>query len=972
MSKHEHGFELVEERQIKEIHSLARLYRHFKTGARVLSVQNDDPNKVFGITFRTPPKDSTGVAHILEHSVLCGSRRYPVKEPFVELLKGSLQTFLNAFTYPDRTCYPVASLNERDFRNLTDVYLDAVFHPRITPEIFRQEGWRYELDGEGKALSMQGVVFNEMKGVYSSAPSLLGETCQRSLFPDTLYGLDSGGDPEVIPTLTYEDFKRFHETYYHPSNSWIFFYGDDDPDERLKLLVEYLDEFEALAVDSNIPLQSPIPCPVRVVRPYPAGEEQGEPKSMACLNWLLPEIVEAEVGLAWGVLGYLLVAMPGSPLRRALIESGLGEDLVGEGLETDLRQMSFSTGLSGVRPGDEDKVHDLILDTLTRVAREGFEPELVEAALNRMEFALRENNTGSAPRGLVVMLRAMKAWIYDRGPFLFLEFEPALERLKSRLASGEPVFRDLVARYLLDNEHRSFVVMEPDTAFETLRAARDRERLDAVLQGMTLEVLEAVKDEQARLKAFQETPDRPEDLARIPFLKRSDINPAIRTVPHEILHLDGVEIHRHALETNGIAYLGLGLDIGAVPEHLLSLLPIYCRAILEMGNGLEDYVRFSTRIRRKTGGLSAGPLVVALRGKDRCRGLFMLQGKSTGDKVGDMIGIMADVLRGTDFDDKARLTQIVLEEKAGLEQSLVPYGHAVVLNRLNSWFGEANWLGDRFNGLEYLFYLRSLANRLDSDWPGVLDDLCRLRNVLLNRKNMIVNATMPDSLWDRTVAPLYDLVGSIPEVLSHPREWPGAGPAVSEALIVPSQVNYVGRVLPLDDGGDDNHGAIQVAMNILKTSWLWEQVRVRGGAYGAFCGYDRIMRIMTCGSYRDPNIKRTVEAFAGSAAFLTGRGLPVEELDKAVIGTIGDLDAPKFPDAEGLAATLRYLSGFRDEDRQRTRDQVLAVSMEDLARFGRSMADSDRLAVVSVLGSARAVDQAEAEGLGFERRINLL
>ena len=392
------AFELIEKREIRELKTEARLYRHRKTGAEILSMISDDENKVFGITFRTPPFDSTGVAHILEHSVLCGSRKYPVKEPFVELLKGSLQTFLNAFTYPDKTCYPVASQNLQDFYNLMDVYLDAVFYPRITPAIFQQEGWHFELEKKEAEMVFKGVVFNEMKGAYSSPDNVLSEYSLQSLFPDNAYGLDSGGDPKQIPNLTYEQFYAFHERYYHPSNARIFFYGDDDPEERLHRLEAVLKAFEPVSVDSNVQLQLPFDKPWKRVHPYMAGEADGtNPRGMITVNWLLEETTRVDINFSLRILEYILLGMPASPLRKALIDSGLGEDLTGGGLETELRQMYFSTGLKGIETENAQKIEDLILDTLKSLSLSGIDPHTVAAALNTIEFRLRENNTGSFP-----------------------------------------------------------------------------------------------------------------------------------------------------------------------------------------------------------------------------------------------------------------------------------------------------------------------------------------------------------------------------------------------------------------------------------------------------------------------------------------------------------------------------------------------------------------------------------------------
>ncbi|NJN84599.1 MAG: peptidase M16, partial [Caldilineaceae bacterium] len=458
-----HGFEEVRKETIAEINTTARLYRHVATGAELLSLENDDENKVFGISFRTPPADSTGIAHILEHAVLGGSRKYPLKEPFVQLLKGSLKTFLNAMTYPDRTIYPVASQNTQDLYNLVDVYLDAVFHPLITRHHLDQEGWHYELDDMDAPLVYKGVVFNEMKGAYSSPDSLLYRHSQRSLFPDNAYGLDSGGDPTAIPDLTYEQFKEFHETFYHPSNALIFFSGDDDPTERLRILDGYLRDFDRREVDARVAPQRPFDEPRRITRSYGVdADSELTKKSYVQLNWLLPENIDQTLTMSLSVLSHALVSTPASPLRKALLDSELGEDLTGGGLSASLQQMTFGVGLKGINSEDAGRVEDLILETLTQLAEEGIDAEMVAASLNTLEFSLRENNTGSYPRGLGLMLRSLQTWLYGHDPLIPLAYEAPLAAVKAKLAEDSDYLQSLIRTHLLDNQHRTTLLLEPD------------------------------------------------------------------------------------------------------------------------------------------------------------------------------------------------------------------------------------------------------------------------------------------------------------------------------------------------------------------------------------------------------------------------------------------------------------------------------------------------------------------------------
>src|SRR5580693_8122355 len=552
----DHGFHLLQERTVAETGSATRFYRHARTGAELLSLVNDDENKVFGVTFRTPPRDSTGVAHILEHAVLCGSRKYPVKEPFVELMKGSLNTFLNAMPFPDKTCYPVASQNLRDFYNLIDVYLDAVFYPRITPNAFQQEGWHYELDAVDAPLVYKGVVFNEMKGSYSSPDDRLNEFSQRSLFPDTIYGLDSGGDPRHIPDLTYADFKAFHQRYYHPSNARLFFYGDDDSDERLRLLDSWLGAFDPIAVDSMVALQKRFSAPRRLTRTFAAdaGKSEADRKGMATVNWMIDHIPDAQTDLGINILEHILIGTPASPLRKSLVDSGLGEDVAGRGLDDQLLQPMLSVGLKGIDPGGIENVEALILETLRALADKGIDRMTVEASLNTVEFRLRENNCGSFPRGIAALLRSLKTWLYDRDPLAPLAFEAPLRSLKTRIAEGERYFENLIAHNLLDNPHRTTLTLRPDPEQTGREAAAERRRLDSARAAMNRSDLEALVEATCTLKRLQETPDPPEALATIPALALEDLPRRNKVIPIEVIRVADTQVLYHDLATNGVLF----------------------------------------------------------------------------------------------------------------------------------------------------------------------------------------------------------------------------------------------------------------------------------------------------------------------------------------------------------------------------------------------------------------------------------
>jgi len=966
-------FRLVEERHIPEINSLARLFEHQKTGARVLSMTNQDENKVFGITFRTPPRDNTGVAHILEHSVLCGSRRYRVKEPFVELLKSSVQTFLNAITFPDKTCYPVASQNRQDLYNLMDVYLDAVFFPNIPPEVFAQEGWHYELPSRDAPLKFKGVVYNEMKGAYSSPESLLAEYSQHSLYPEGTYGLDSGGIPEEILNLTYDDFVQFHKRFYHPSNAWIFFYGDDPEQQRLDRVGEFLDQFDPLETDSQVKNQPRTHLEKRVEKSYSSTDES-DPRCYLTINWLLPETSYPQLNLGLRILDFILTGMPASPLRQRLIESGLGEDLAGVGLETDILQMYYSTGMKGVPPENLERVESLIQETLQDLARNGIDPEIVQAAMNSVEFALRENNTGSFPRGLAVMFRALSTWLYDKSPFSLLEFSDVLEQIKLRLEQGEKVFENLIQEHFLDNVHRTVVLLRPDSDMERRIQEMENQRLEEARKKLDQKQMQELVESTQRLMEWQEEPDDPEELARIPRLKRSDMEQEIRTVPRREQKIQEAALLMHPQPTSGIFYLDLGMDLHFLPQKYLSYVPLFGRALLEMGTFSQDYTALTTRIRQLTGGIVPVPFSHSVRGSSESTCRLFLRGKSLPEKVPDMFRIFREVLTQVKLDNKERFRQMALEEKSGLEQALVPAGHRVVGMRLKARYSEADWAQEHMSGVTYLLFLRHLLQKIENNWEQVLSDLEDIKSLLVHKGSMLVNITAEEDALDQGREYLQDFLGEIPrEEETSRRHWKWSCTPGNEALFIPARVNYVGRAVDLESGAYRFHGSSLAATRFLRASWLWDKIRVQGGAYGAFSSYDHFNNVMAFTSYRDPNIKKTLQAFAGSGAYLSRPDLDPEEVEKAVIGAIGEMDSYQLPDAKGFSSMIRYLANITDEYRQNIRDEILGASVEDFRAFGQALDQALKKdkGVVSILGGRSQIEENQEE-LELENSFRLL
>ncbi len=944
----DHGFTLVWEKDIPECKSLARFWRHGQTGAELLSFSNADENKVFGVSFRTPPEDSTGLPHILEHSVLCGSEKYPVKEPFVELLKGSLQTFLNAFTYPDKTCYPVASANVRDFRNLTDVYLDAVFFPLIPEEVFQQEGWHLELNGKG-GFVFKGVVYNEMKGVFSSPESVLSRFSQQALFPDTVYGLESGGDPEVIPDLTYEEFAAFHKACYHPTNARFFFWGDDAEDERLEQVGKVLSRFTRGRPAPRIALQERKAEPKTLTIPFVAGED--ETKGMVCCNWLLADAHDVTLTLGFRMLDHILLGMPASPLRRALIESGLGEDITGNGLEDELLQSSFSVGLRGVLPENASRVEPLILETLRRLADDGIEAKYTDAAVNSVEFTLREKNSGRFPVGLVVMLQALTTWLHDGDPVAPLRYEEPLAAIKGKLAAREPYFENLIRRYFLENTHRATIMLTPDHALGAVKAEEEAERVNRVLASLPEAERARLAEKAARLQALQEAPDNPQDLARIPRLAVSDIPRAEKPIPGETTALgNGPRLHFHDLPTGGISYVDAFFNLDGVPGGLFPLLPLMGRALTEMGTSQRNFVDLNMAIASKTGGLDAGPLFYTARADRTALPRFTVSGKVAPGKIPDLFGLMEEIILAPDFGQRERFLRMVLEEKARLEQGLIPAGHTYVSTRLRSAQSATGMMEEMTGGVSYLFFLRELADRAAGDWPSVRRDLDALHAAVFSRRNLDWNVTGEKDFREALLASAEKLTAALPAAAPSGGDHGIAkAPNAREALLLPAQVNYVGQGGNLYDAGYAYHGSVHGILKQLRTGWLWEKVRVQGGAYGAFCSFDRMAGSFVLASNRDPHVPATHAILARTAGYHAKADIP-RLRDPAFTLALRAVVAFLLPAACGAASSALAITGDSPELRRKMRDEILATTPDHFRAFAAYLEKALESGPVCVLG----------------------
>lgn len=952
-------FTLVREEKLSEVGGIARLWQHNKTKAEIISVINDDENKSFGVAFRTPPKNSTGVAHILEHSVLCGSKKYPVKEPFVELLKSSLQTFLNALTFPDKTCYPVASTNLQDFYNLIDVYLDAVFYPRIDEKVLLQEGWHIHAeDMDTSKWKYKGVVYNEMKGVYSSPDSVLGEQSQHAVFPDTLYSLDSGGNPPEILNLTYKEFKDFHTRYYHPSNARFFFWGDDPEEARLEKIAELLKDFEYLKIDSTVPLQKRLPYERKIETFYASDEEDDNPRNAhVTVNWLLCESKDAEEMMLLEMLEHILTALPGSPLRKALMDSGLGEDVAGCGLETELRQAYYSIGLRSVLPKDADRVELLILDTLAELAEQGISQKVIDSAISATEFILRENNTGNFPRGLSAMFQSLSTWLYDEDPFLPLAWEKPLASIKKRLADGEKVFENAIKKWFLDNTHRSLVVLLPNAGLAAERAEEEQATLDKVINALNDKEKQEVVNLSNALTAAQAKADSKEALATIPTLGLKDIPAKGKENPLAVLQKKSITILHHEIDTTGILYVRILLPLDHVTKEDLPLLSLYCRALTEMGTAHYDFVELGLEISAQTGELEAGAAMHSRVDEDNPFMHLRISAKVVEEKIDNLYKLLEEILLHTNFANKDRFVQMVWEDKARFEQGIVPAGHSLLASYINGMFSKLGWLNEEANGLPYWNFIRQLAGTVQDGFTSIEARLNALHASILTKSHAILSLTGSAGLIQKGEK-LADLLESFAEKAPVPCERTYTFDKTPKGLILPAQVNYVGLGTNLKEAGYAFHGSVHVITRFLRMGYLWDRVRVQGGAYGAFVRYARNTGTLAFVSYRDPNVENTLKVYKQTAEYLGNLTLTQEELTKAVVGAMGDIDTYLLPSAKGYAALWEYMTGYTKQMRQQVRDEVLQTSLSDFHNFAPYLQKAMENSVDAALGGPQVQEYA--------------
>jgi Zn-dependent M16 (insulinase) family peptidase len=961
-----HGFRVERVTPLPDIRAVACELVHEKSGAQVVHLYADDPENLLAIALRTPPPDDTGLPHILEHAVLCGSRRYPVKDPFVELLKTSLATFLNAMTYPDKTVYPCASMVEKDFFNVASVYCDAVFHPMLTEEHFKQEGHRLALADTGNPdspLIIKGIVYNEMKGAYSDLDGIIERTVSRSICPDNAYGRDYGGDPEAIPQLTYDQFRRFHRVYYHPSNARIVLYGDVPTEKHLAFLNGTLSGFERIQIDTGIEAQPRWSQPKRERIPYPIGaHDDPVRKAAVVLTFLTNDITEALRSLAMTVLDYYLLGNAASPLRKALIDSKLGEELTDSGYAGHQRDTFFTVGLKGTEPQHADAIVDLVRTTCEKLVQAGLERNKVEAAFHRMELATREIQ-GHYP--LHLMERMYRSWMYDADPLYNLRLEEHLSALRRRYDSEPRFFERQLEEMLLDNPHFVVLTFVPDKEYTVRREREFHEKMATMKAAMRPEELQRLAAEDAELTAKQGAPNPPEALAKLPRLHRKDVPmEPVNQLDSSMAEVDGVPLLNTSMAANGLNYLHLAFDLRGIDEDLVDYLPLFTEALRKMAAGGDDFVVMAEREAAATGGVGAGISVSGhIEDPLRVRPYGLFSSKAIDAKLPEMLQILADrVLRCT-FTDLDRLRDVVLQGRVARRSQLIPNGWLYALLYAGRHLSRNGALSERIGGVSQIRLFDRLAQEFDAVHHDLVEKLERIREFIRGKGRLTASFLGSDDQVPRITSFLKGFAAELRD--EHPPDLPSdfrAAIGTHEAIATPADVAFVAEIFPTVGGAHPAAPALLLLSLHLSYGYLWEEIRVKGGAYGARASYNPLNGTYGLASYRDPVIRETLKAFGGVLDYIQTRmDLSPAAVEQAVIGTLKTMDPPIRPGQAVGTALARYLNGETPEFRRGFRRQLLELSGEEIRRAAAEvLAPAYRKAAVCVLAGREKIESANA------------
>ena len=945
------AYEIINRKNAKDLNSKGMLLRHKKSGARIFLLSNDDDNKVFYVAFRTPPVDNTGLTHILEHSVLCGSQKYPVKDPFVELVKGSLNTFLNAMTYPDKTVYPVASCNDKDFDNLMRVYLDAVFYPNIYKEekIFRQEGWHYELENKEDDITINGVVYNEMKGVFSSPDSALDREVFNTLFPDTAYGFESGGDPVYIPELTYERFLDFHKSLYHPSNSYIYLYGDMDMAEKLDILdKEYLSAFDAIEIDSALKPQKPFGEPIRVTKKYGITEEESEENATyLSYNFVIDTCLNKELYVAFQIIENALLVAPGAELMQALLDAEIGTDIQSV-YENGILQPYFSIIAKNANTKDVDRFVEVIESTLKKVVEEGIDRKALRASINSFEFQYREADFGSYPKGLVYGLNALDSWLYDeKDPYMHILANDTYAFMRKKVKTD--YFEELIEKYLLHNKHASIVVLEPEKGLTAKNDEKLKEKLCAYKASLSAEEIEEIVENTRALRKYQEEEDSEEAMRSIPLLTIADIKKEAKPFSYTETEVEDIPILTHEIFTNGIGYLTLSFSIDKLNDADMKYVGMLKNVLGMVSTKNYTYNQLFNEINENSGGIRPG-ISTYYNAKDvnDFHTRFEFNAKVFEDRLSFAFKMIREILMTSKLSDEKRLKEIIGMLKSRMQEQLLSSGHQTAALRASAHISRSARLSDMLSGIEFYRYVEKLDKDFEKEKDDLINGMQSCMNKIFRRENLFADYTESDPFLS-DIRPLVAELGD--RLYADPYEEGKLDLTpvkVKEGYKTAAKVQYVASAGNFIQEGLPYTGALRVLKVILGYNYLWNNVRVKGGAYGCMSSFSRTGNAFFT-SYRDPNLKKTLEVYKDASDYIRNFAPDERDMTKYIIGAIASLDTPLSPAMEGARAMSIYLSGDTYAFFQKERDEVLNCTPEDirkLSEYVRFITQDDNICVV--------------------------
>lgn len=953
-------YKIVKKKDMSDLGSKGYLLQHIKSGARIFVISNDDKNKVFYVAFRTPPADSTGTPHILEHTVLCGSRKYKAKDPFIELAKGSLNTFLNAITYSDKTVFPIASTNDKDFANLSDVYMDAVLHPAIyeNKKIFEQEGWHYELMSEKDELKYNGVVYNEMKGAYSTPDDVLERYILSSLYPDTSYALDSGGDPEEIPELTYEKFLETHRRYYHPSNSYIYLYGNADMVERLTWLDRtYLSKYKAQKIDSGLERQDPFTKTVDFEKTYALSDSDSTlHNTFLSYNCVIKDNLDPRLYVAFSILQYALLESPGAPLKQALLDARIGQDIESS-YENGILQPYFAVISKYADVSDKDKFLRVIRKTLTDIAKNGINKKTLLAGINLNEFRYREADFGPYPKGLMYGLQALDSWLYkDNDPFMHIEQNATYAFLKKEVESGSRYFEELIEKYLIDNPHSSVVLLKPEKGLTAKREKAVAKKLQKYRASLSADEIRKLVEETRALKAYQEEPSSEEDLLTVPLLEISDIDKEALPFRNDVKKVSGVTMLHHDIQTNGIAYIGLMLSTQSVPERLVPYLGLLAAVLGNVNTKEHKYEDLNSEINLRTGGIFFAPSAYFYLPSDNdFDEEFEIRSKVFADNIPDFMSLAGEILFSSDFSDDKRLREIIRMVKSRLQTSLVAGGNATAVQRAMSYISDAHYYGEKIQGVGFYRFIDDIEKNFEEKAPEIKASLQETLDILLHRDNLMMDITGTAEMADSFVPLAKEFVSGLSGKRSKEPDFDFNLKKANEGFRTASQVQFVAKAGSYRKKGLSYRGELRVLRVILGYDYLWNNIRVQGGAYGCGASFSRA-GFAFFSTYRDPHLRNSIEVFEKAADYIRKFDVSDRDMTKFIIGTISDIDTPLTPKAEGHRSLNAYMSGITFEDVQRERDEILSCDtskIRQLADYIDAVISDDTLVVV---GSESKID----------------